>query len=491
MSNVLKLDFANLGALKGQRGSGVLGLALDGGRLEGVVLRRTNGSVQVQQSFSVTLSLDPLTNDPELVGREIRNHLDAAGVRERRCVVGLPLKWALTAHTKLPDLPEADIASFLQIEAERGFPCDVATLMFGVSRYETRSGEHHATLVGIPRNHVTLLERVLRAAQLRPASFSLGLAALQPAQPEASNGVLALTIGESHVGLQITCGAGIAALRALEGALDSEGGQRQLHADVVAREARITLAQLPADVREAMRAVRIFGPRDLAQQLADEIELRLESMALKVELVSRYSPGDFGVQFPSETPVTPAFSLAVRYLAGSGPNLEFLPPKISAWQQLTTKYSSGKLQQAGVIAAAVAVLVGGAFGIQQWQLWRLQSQWGGMSKTVGDIQDMQAKIKQFRPWYDESIRGLTILRRLTEAFPEDGTVTAKTIEIRDLSAVTCSGVASDYQGLLRTLAHLRTNPQMHEVALGTTRGQAPAMQFTFNFVWSEGGANAD
>jgi hypothetical protein len=401
------------------------------------------------------------------------------------------LKWALTAHTKLPDLPEADIASFLQIEAERGFPCDVATLMLGVSRYETRSGEHHATLVGIPRNHVTLLERVLRAAQLRPASFSLGLAALQPAHAEASNGVLALSIGENHVGLQITCGAGIAALRALEGTLDTEAGQRRLHADVVAREARITLAQLPADVREAMRAVRIFGPRDLAQQLADEVELRLESMALKVELVSRYAAGDFGFQFPAETPVTSAFSLAARYLAGSGPNLEFLPPKISTWQQLTTKYSSGKLQQAGVIAAAVAILLGGAFGFQQWQLWRLESQWGGMKQTVVEIQDLQAKIKQFRPWYDESIRGLTILRRLTEAFPEDGTVTAKTIEIRDLTTVTCSGVASDYQGLLRTLARLRTNPQMHEVALGTTRGQAPVMQFTFNLVWSEGSANAN
>ena len=69
---------------KRQRLSSLLGLALDGSRLDGVVLRRTNGSLQVQQSFSVTLSLDPLTAAPELVGREIRNHLEAAGVRERR-----------------------------------------------------------------------------------------------------------------------------------------------------------------------------------------------------------------------------------------------------------------------------------------------------------------------------------------------------------------------------------------------------------------------
>ena len=45
----------------------VLGLALDGARLDGVVLRRTNGSLAVLQSFSATLALDPLTAAPELV----------------------------------------------------------------------------------------------------------------------------------------------------------------------------------------------------------------------------------------------------------------------------------------------------------------------------------------------------------------------------------------------------------------------------------------
>ena len=65
-------------------------------------------------------ALDPLANEAELVGQEIRNHLDAAGIRERRCVVGIPLGWALTQSVKLPELPDEDIASLLQIEAERG-----------------------------------------------------------------------------------------------------------------------------------------------------------------------------------------------------------------------------------------------------------------------------------------------------------------------------------------------------------------------------------
>jgi Tfp pilus assembly PilM family ATPase len=141
----------------------LLGLGLDGSRLEGVVLRRSNGSLQVRQRFAATLSLDPLTNEPELVGREILKQLEAAGVRERRCVVAVPLKWALAAHTKIPRLPEADVDSFLQIEAERGFPTDVETLMVSTSRLVSVSGDTYATFIGIPKVHVQRLEQVLRA----------------------------------------------------------------------------------------------------------------------------------------------------------------------------------------------------------------------------------------------------------------------------------------------------------------------------------------
>jgi len=161
--------------------SSVLGLALTGSRLEGVVLRRSNGSLRVQKSFAAPLALNPLTGDPELVGREIRNHLEQAGVRERRCAVCIPLSWALVLQTKVPELPEADVSSFLQIEAERGFPYGPDALSVADSRCVTGGGEHYATIVAVPRNHLAQLEKALRAAQLRPVSFTLGISALQSA----------------------------------------------------------------------------------------------------------------------------------------------------------------------------------------------------------------------------------------------------------------------------------------------------------------------
>jgi hypothetical protein len=408
----------------------------------------------------------------------------------------------------LPPLPEADAASLLQLEAERGFPCDITTLRLAHSRCLLPDGKQHVTLAGILNSQLTTLEQVLAAAKLKPVSFSPGLTALQPAgatfgvppsggsanlppkggTPNENNGVLALAIGESQVSLQITGGGGVAALRTLEGAIENEGSRRTLHTDIVARDVRITLGQLPAGLRESVRRIRIFGPHDLAQQLADEMELRFEPAGVAVELVTKYSPDEFGVQLPPDAPVSPAFSLAARWLTGQTPAFEFLPPKPTAWQQVITKYSSGRRRSAGATAAGIIALVGGLFLFQEIQLLRLRSQWSGISARVRELDGIQQQIQKYRPWFDESFRSLSILKQLTTAFPEDGAVTAKTVEIRDGNVVNCSGTARDNAALLRMLSQLRAADGVTDLKVDQIRGKSP-MQFTFDFHWNQGGGN--
>lgn len=509
----------------------LVGLSLDGSKLEGVVLRRTNGSLASLGHFSVSLSLDPLTADPALVGREIRNHLDAAEIRERSCIFGLPLKWALTAHVEIPELPASDVSSFLALEAEHGFPCDVQTLQVATSLFRIPSGKQHALLIGFPKNHLTRIEQCLRAAKLNPISFTIGISALQPIGdadglvrvgllPESRTatsartsavgddvrspssdirsadglvraGVLALAIGENSVALQATSGGGIASLRVLEGVLENEGSRPALRSDAIAREVRITLGQMPADLRDSFRSVRVFGSNGLARELADHLELRFESAGLNVEAVTNYSPNELGVLVPAQTQVSVPFSLAARRLAGRPIPFEFLPPKVSTWQQLSTRYSSGKFRGAITAGAAVVAIVGGLFLYQQIRLWRVESQAKVIRDKVAQVEQVQDKIRQYRPWFDETVRGLTILRTLTQAFPEDGAVTAKTVEIRDLNTVVCTGTARDSRSLLQTVEKLRGMPNIHDVNLGPSRGQAPAIQFSFNFAVSEGGSSAN
>ena len=469
---------------KRQKLTSVLGLALDGSRLDGVVLKRTNGALQPLQSFTAQLTLDPLTAAPELVAREIHNHLAAAGVREKNCVVGLPLRWVLTAQAELPPLPDADAASLLQLEAEKNFHADVASLQISDSRCALAGDKKFVLLAGIPNTHIGSLEQILALAKLKPVSFALGISALQT--PEKPGGVLALMIGESTVSLQVTAGGGVAVLRALEGAVENIGGRSTLHAGIVSREARVTLGQLPGELRDAVKRIRIFGPRDLARQLADEMELRFEPMGLQTEVVAGYAPDEFGVTLPPEVSLSAAFSLAANFLAEKKAAFEFLPPKPNVLQQLVKKYSSGKFGTIGAAAAGVAVIVLAIFLFQQIQLWRFGAQWSRMAVKVTELQNIQDQIRFYRPWYDGSYRGLAILRQLTLAFPEDGSVTAKTIEIRDGSTVSCSGNARDIAALLAMQAKLRTVPGVSELHLSQQRGKAP-MQFTFDFQYGSGG----
>ena len=469
-------------------GGSLLGLALDGDRLEIVALRRTNGSIEVQRTLRVALSLDPLTNEAALVGREIRKHLDEAGLRERRCIVGLPLAWLLAVRVPLPDLSEEDLAGVLEIEAERGFPYAPETLVIARSIVQAPGGGRHATLAAVPRDHVARLEAALVAAQLRPVSFSLGIMALAGGAADGSEPAWVLTPDRNGIGLLISVGGNVVALRSLQGAYEQQGGGLEIRPENVVRELRITIGQLPPEIASSLRRLHVMGHGEQAEELEEAVRAGAEALGLQVELKHTYRPRDFPVALPSGTQVSPALSLAARYLSGLEPDFEFLPPKVTVWHQITSKYSSRKLVWAGTAAGALALAVLTGFLVQQVQLWYWGSKWAGMQARVAEVETLQQRIRQFRPWFDKSIPTLSLLRCLTEAFPVDGAVSARSLLFREPALVTCTGTARDRQSLLDVLEKLRTANEVSNVKLEQMRGRTP-LEFSFNFQWvGQGGS---
>lgn len=466
----------------------LLGLVFDGTRVEGAWLRRGNGGLEVRQSFTVPLTLDLLTVAPELVGREIRDRLDELEIRERRCIVGFPVSWALSLETKMPQMPEEDVASFLQIEAERGFPYGPEALLVASSRYRSGNGDQYATQIAVPKDHLLRLESVLKFARLQPMSFALGIDPSQWPDAAAKGSMMILDVTDRAVNLLVCCEGGVAGLRTLTGDHADEGGQARPYADVIAREARITLGQLAPDVRQAIKVLRVVGRGEKARQLSEDIHPRATAMGMKVEFVPGSTAKELGLQKAGAEKVGTACALAALELAGRRCGLEFLPPKVNPWRQFAARYSTKKMAAAGAVAAVVALLVAAVFLTQQWQLSRLRSKWAGMSSKVAELENLQSQIRRYRPWFDDSMRGLSILRRLTESFPEDGSVTAKIVDIRDLSTVTCSGLAKDRTTLLRTVDQLRGSKEITGLKDVNTQGVEPALlQFSFNFQWQEGG----
>ena len=233
---------------------------------------------------------------------------------------------------------------------------------------------------------------------------------------------------------------------------------------------------------EVTRRLRIFGRGDLARQLSEELRPLVGAWGLRVECVESYAGNEFRTWFPAGTPTSAAASLAGRYLAGASSGFEFLPPKISLWQQMSTKYSSKKLAYAGVSVGAVVVVVALLFAVQEYQLSNLDGQWKAIEPRVTQLDNLQGDIRKYRPWFGDPARSLNILRELTLAFPEDGTVTAKTIEIRDESTISCLGTAKDNAALFKVLDKLRAVKNIYGAGYETIQGKSP-IQFTIAFHW--------
>ena len=477
--------------LSKQRPSSVLGLTFDGNRLEGVVVRRS-GSLQAKESVTATLALSPLGGDPLLVGREIRNHLDQAGIREKKCVVCIPSSWVLTLQTQVPELPEADVESFLQLEAERGFTSGHENLFVVNSLAKTAGGEQYATLVAIQRNHLETLEKALRAAQLKPLSFVLGMAALEAGGKEGLPNGLIIAVGSNSVEMSGTAGGGIVTLRSLDGAIETTGPQKRIDSDLIAREIRITLGQLPAALASELKSVKVFVRGDLARQFIGDFGSRIQNMGLRLETMDRASAAEFSTALPAEIALSPALAAAANYVRAVDSGPELLPPKVSQFQEWMGKRAiTKKLGWAGLSGAAVVLIIIGLFAFQQVQITNLEHQKSELLDKTRPVHAALAEVNRYKPWYDSSYRALNILKTLSQAFPLNGReVYAKSMRIANLTDVQVAGVASDRRSISAVVDTLaKTNVvRTGTVTTPVLQGPAGQLQYTLNFQWEGDGS---
>lgn len=451
----------------------VLSLSMIDGQLRVAHVARAKNALAVLRSAAAPLTLDLLHPEPELVGRELRNHLEAARIRERHCVVALPPAWVMIQHSVLPELSPEDTTSLLEIEAEKGFPSSPTELQ--IARSEHRSGsERYMTQLAVRQEQLVRLGAVLKHAGLKPVSYSLGLAALPGAVPPAGQGRITLYLENKGATVLVAAGGGIAAFRTLESNIESDGGENVLNGAVLMRELRITYEQVPTSLRAEVRHLTVCGDARLTAQLSSLVADWARDAGLAVD--RRESSAKPAAEEMVE-------QLGERFLRDGPPSLEFMPPHPSRWALLMARYNSGRLATIGFGAAAAALLAAAAFGWQEYRLWSLRSEWQGMAAQVADLDQVQARIREFRPWYDTTYRNLSIMRRVVECFPDNGSVTAKSLEIHSPNTVSISGTARDNTSLLRTLDQLRQSKEIQGLKVEQIRGKTPA-QFTFTFRWS-------
>lgn len=450
----------------------VIAISVVHGQLRVAHAARAKNAVAVLHAAGATLTLDLQHPEPELVGQEIKNHLDTRGIRERHCVVALPADWVMTQHTRVPELSPEDTASLLLIEAEKGFPSNPDELQ--IARSAHRSGEApYVTQLAVRHEQLNRLGEVLKAAGLKAVSYTIGITALPGALPTTGAGRMTLLLEPKGATLLVAAGGGIVTLRTLEATIDSEVGENVINGPALARELRISFEQLPADLRAEVRELALRGEPSMVAQLAGILGAWTRDAGLSL---------DHGAAAPRPAAEEIVEQLAQRHLLEAKRDLEFLPPRPSRWALLLARYNSRRLASAGFAAAAVVLVTLGAFGWQEFRRWSLRSEWEAMAADVTELEGIQGSIREFRPWYDESYRNLTIMKRVVECFPDNGSVSAKSFEIHGPANVSVTGTARDNASLLRTLDQLRQAKEVQGLKIEQIRGKTPA-QFTFTFRW--------
>jgi hypothetical protein len=229
----------------------------------------------------------------------------------------------------------------------------------------------------------------------------------------------------------------------------------------ISRELRITLGRIPQNIRERICQARLIGASGL--DWSDMLgELGLEIVLAKAESLPPPSA-----------------------------RLEFFHPPVSRWPLLLERVKTHR--HAAAIAAVVVLLPILLFTARSFWEGRLESRWRSMEKKVAELEDLQKKIRQYRPWSNPVPEKMRALRTLVETFPAEGDLWVRTIKIspqnnKTPGATSTEGFTLNLTGFARSQEHiihlqetLSKRPGVSDVHLKQYQG-AP-LQFTLSFTY--------
>ncbi len=458
----------------------LIGIELEHGRMHVVKAARNGDGVRIKKAFSKSLSLDPLTTDPELFGHELRNHLNEADIRESRCIICLPLKWILKHRVEMPELSDEDRESFIALHAEREFPFTPEELSISTSDFSTVDGERYTNVTAIPLAYVRSIETACKAARLHPLSITFGFPRFSP--EETNEGILYLKKRDEGLDYFILDQQKIISFRWLENESEEDLQYSQDTHESILREIRVSLNGMPLSIQKSLGKIHLCGNERWVSSFSESLQKFVTPLG--IHTIQHDNPV-LEPQKKIDESSHPLCGAIADYLQNQKSEFEFLPPKVSKIQQWVNRVSSRGSLWLGGTAAAVLILGILVMLYQHFELSRLESEWNAIEKKVAEVETLQENVKQFRPWFNDSFPSLSAMQTLTQAFPENGTVWTKNVEIANISTITCSGFARDNRDLLLMLDQLNKDEQVKQLQVQQVQGESP-IQFVFQYLWTEG-----
>lgn len=155
--------------------------------------------------------------------------------------------------------------------------------------------------------------------------------------------------------------------------------------------------------------------------------------------------------------------MALDGVRGQTPRIDLLHSRLAP----ARKAGRGrKAAWGGTVAVAVVIAV--TLLLLDWrsnrmEATRLQTELAGMKDELTEARAVIDKVKYAREWYDLRPSYLDTLLHLAGAFPQEGTIWATGLTVKEDMRVGLSGKAVSKSAVLDLLDRLRTNPALAEV----------------------------
>jgi hypothetical protein len=501
------------------RSSTFLGVSLSDRLLSCAEIAVTSGKRVVRKLAAFPLTDDLSFDKPEALGAALSAFLRQKKFTASRAVVGIPAKWLIAQEKEIPPSPEDQGRAMLRLQAERLGVSDSGDMVFDYAGRITTDQPNKVLLVGLLRQRLDQIEKVIESAGLSVGAVtSSALALAQGAARGAGDdqGLPMLLLGRQgaevvwrhegmprmlrHMSVFAVNGHGPVTL----GPLGSE----------LSRTMALTRSNGSATAREMLLWDGIGLSADQVAELAERAGVRVHPSDAMTMLGLEPSNSSVAVGDPAATAGTQtAEALAETFapalaLAAAAADRELLPLDFTR-SRLTVRRTRrlGKRTTWLIVAGAVPALL--AIGLYVWvqqrqsQLDGIEQTLAGMQKEVDEAKTVVDRMDYTRAYFDARPPLLECLREITLAYRDDEKIWTTSLSLREeerrtekdkklppVRKGTLQGKASDNNTVYAMLDRLRKNQKFAAVQmLKTTEvgGKSKDVVFSasFNFTATE------
>lgn len=469
------------------RPSSFLGIAV-GDRAISIAEVSVNGDRRTLRR-AATFALPPeLTiESPDALGQAIASFLRQKRFEAKHVVVGLPARWLIAVEREVPPADEQAARAMLRLQAERLAVAESGEVIFDVAGASDANKPTRVLLVGMLRQRLERIQRVIEAAGMTLDAVTSSALALAAGVKDSKNGGL-LMLGRNGGEMVWRDAGGPRMLRHFAFAMNGHGAP--------------PIAPLGAELRRAVTMAQSNGAADRGLTLLDGVGLEDEHIAdlsqrlgIRVEskdalaALSLNSEGGLAVE-TGESKIAafaPAMSLALAGARTESLPLDFLHSRLApAPVQRISRRGAWAIALA---ATAVIVLL-----VTWLSLTQKQNELDGLRKQLttlaGESETARATIDRLRygrGFFVNRTPMLECLRELTNSFRDDERIWASSFTMRENGAGTLTGKAADQKTVLALLGRLQKSDRFRDAKLldsresdSRSRDVTYSISFTFN-----------